>query len=124
MTASNQHSHESVWTAIEKEKRRDRTLRTIGVAAWGLTFLVVLVFAAIMVLQIMEIQRMVEIGMAPQRSVYLTALPLIGVVGVLSVLIATLATIGIFFRMRTASLIEIQQRLAALEAALTRPDAQ
>jgi len=36
------------------------------------------------------------------------------------VLIATLSTIGIFLRLRTASLIEIQLRLAALEEILTR----
>jgi hypothetical protein len=42
------------------------------------------------------------------------------VLGALAVLIATLSTIGIFLRLRTASLIEIQLRLAALEEILTR----
>ena len=39
-----------------------------------------------------------------------------------STLIATLSTVGIFLRLRTASLQEIQLRLAALEAMLTRDD--
>jgi hypothetical protein len=38
--------------------------------------------------------------------------------GMLSVLIATVTTIGMFVRMRTASLHEIQLRLAALEELL------
>ena len=42
------------------------------------------------------------------------------VLGVLSVLIATLSTVGMFLRQRTASLAEIQLRLAALEELLTR----
>jgi hypothetical protein len=37
------------------------------------------------------------------------------------VLIATLSTIGIFLRLRTSSLAEIQLRLAALEAMLSSP---
>ncbi len=45
-------------------------------------------------------------------------MPLIAVTGVLSVLIATVSTVGIFLRLRTASLAEIQVRLAALEQML------
>jgi uncharacterized membrane protein len=37
------------------------------------------------------------------------------VVGVLGLLVAILSTVGIFLRLRTASLSEIQLRLAALE---------
>jgi hypothetical protein len=47
------------------------------------------------------------------------AMPLFIVLGLLSVLIATLSTVGIFLRLRTASLAEIQLRLAALEEMLT-----
>lgn len=49
------------------------------------------------------------------HAVYDAALPLVAVVGVLSLLIATLGTVGIFLRLRTASLSEIQLRLANLE---------
>lgn len=42
-------------------------------------------------------------------------MPLVIALGILSVLIATVSTIGMFVRMRTASLHEIQLRLAALE---------
>lgn len=51
-------------------------------------------------------------------------MPLVVVLGTISLLIATLSTVGIFFRLRTASLAEIQLRLAALEDVLrSKPDA-
>ena len=45
-------------------------------------------------------------------------LPLVYVVGLVSLLIAVLSTIGVFIRSRTATLGEIQLRLAALESIL------
>ncbi len=42
-------------------------------------------------------------------------LPLVAVVGSISLLIAILATVGVFLRFCTASLSEIQLRMAALE---------
>ena len=48
--------------------------------------------------------------------------PLLVVVGVTALLIAILSTIGMFVRIRTASLAEIQLRLAALEQVLTGQD--
>ena len=44
-----------------------------------------------------------------------SAMPTVAVLGILSLLVATLSTVGIFLRLRTASLSEIQLRLAALE---------
>jgi hypothetical protein len=64
-------------------------------------------------------------GKVPRRAIADAALPLIVVLGLLSLLIATLTTVGIFLRLRTASLAEIQLRLAALEDMLaSRPDPQ
>jgi hypothetical protein len=48
-------------------------------------------------------------------SVAGVAMPFVGTLGMLSVLVATVSTIGVFIRMRTSSLHEIQLRLAALE---------
>jgi len=47
------------------------------------------------------------------------AMPLIGVLWTLSLLVSALTTVGVFLRLRTASLSEIQLRLAALEEMLT-----
>jgi len=55
------------------------------------------------------------VGALPWATVFAAAMPLVIVLGLLSVLVATLSTIGIFLRLRAASLAEIQLRLAALE---------
>jgi hypothetical protein len=108
-------AYETAWSAIDREKRRDSMVRRLSVIAWSTTFVVLLIFAAIMVERIVLVRRQVAIGMALPQSVYDAALPLVAVVGVLSLLIATLGTVGIFLRLRTASLSEIQLRLANLE---------
>ena len=43
MTTPNAASSEA-WTLIEKEKRRDRFIRRVSIAAWTVTFLILLVF--------------------------------------------------------------------------------
>lgn len=58
------------------------------------------------------------VGGATIGNVLALTMPLIAVTGVLSVLIATVSTVGVFLRLRTASLAEIQVRLAALEQML------
>lgn len=111
-------THEGVWGVIEREKRRDRIVRRISVIAWVVTFVVLFVFAAIMIQHIAVVRRRVLFGVEPWSAVYEAAMPLVAVVGALSLLIATLSTVGIFLRLRTASLAEIQLRLATLEEML------
>jgi hypothetical protein len=119
MTTPVSPASEKAWAMIDKEKRRDRLLRRVSIAAWSVTFGVVLVFAVIIGAQVSDTMRSVEVGVAPQMAVYRAAMPLLVVLGILSVLIATLSTVGVFLRLRTASLAEIQLRLAALEDMLT-----
>jgi hypothetical protein len=106
---------ERVWTAIEQDKRRDRRLRLISAVAWTVTIVLVLAFAALTAFQAAEMMRAVDAGVLPLTAVVGSFIPLILVMGLLSVLVATLSTIGIFLRLRTASLNEIQLRLAGLE---------
>lgn len=108
-------AYEAAWSAIEREKRRDRMVRRLSIVAWSTTFVVLLVFAAIMIQRIVLVQQRVATGFALPQAAYDAALPLVAVFGVLSLLVATLSTIGIFLRLRTASLSEIQLRLANLE---------
>ncbi|HEU4631741.1 MAG TPA: hypothetical protein VFS08_18475 [Gemmatimonadaceae bacterium] len=110
------------WSIIEREQRRDRLVRRTSLAAWSVTFVVVLVYGAIVAAQIAHAMRLVEVGAARPSAVYDAAIPLVLVVGVISLLVATLSTIGIFLRLRTASLAEIQLRLAALEEMLRTGD--
>jgi hypothetical protein len=122
MTPTIPSASEQAWAMIDQEKRRDRALRRISIAAWTATFLLVVFLAAISIWQMIEMMSMFggAGGIFP-ASAYIGALyPLLIVLGSLSVLIATLSTIGVFLRLRTTSLIEIQLRLAALEELLAR----
>ncbi|HET8650890.1 MAG TPA: hypothetical protein VFL95_12670 [Gemmatimonadales bacterium] len=59
--------------------------------------------------------RLHAVGVVSSGPFWAAAIPFLITLGVLSLLVATLSTIGIFLRLRTASLSEIQLRLAALE---------
>ncbi|HEY5546570.1 MAG TPA: hypothetical protein VIK50_10985 [Gemmatimonadaceae bacterium] len=109
----------SAWDAIESEKRRDRFIRKVSVVAWSVTGLLVLLLAILNGTQIYGLARGAMVGAVPWMSVAGAAMPFVIALGMLAVLIATVSTIGIFVRMRTASLHEIQLRLAALEELLS-----
>jgi hypothetical protein len=115
MTKHNSPAAESARAIIEKEKRLDRLVRRVCVAAWSVTFVIVLLFTAMIGAQVAPMFKAFEADALPFSVVVGSAMPLIVIVGFLSLLIATLSTVGIFLRMRTASLAEIQLRLAALE---------
>jgi uncharacterized membrane protein YhaH (DUF805 family) len=115
MTATRVSASGNVWQAIDNEKRRDRIIRNVSVVSWCITFLLVLALSAILVSQtIFVATRMRGVGVGWQLALPLM-MPLVISLGVLSVLIATLSTVAIFLRLRTASLNEIQLRLASLE---------
>ncbi len=103
------------WALIDQEKRRDRTLRRVSTVALIIVFIIVLLIAMMVGIQVSSMMRAFAAGMVPIMSVIGASMPLVIVLGLLSVLVATLSTVGIFLRMRTASLSEIQLRLAALE---------
>ncbi len=109
---------DELWNVVRKEKRVDRIIRWVSVTAWVSTFAVLLVYASVIFSQVAWTKKLVALGTAPQGAVWQTAMPLVIVVGLFCVLVATLSTIGVFLRFRTASLAEIQLRLAALEAML------
>jgi len=100
---------------IENERRRDRFIRRTSVVAWSVTFGLVLVVALMVGLQVSFFLRGAMAGEMPWAVVIGSTMPLIDVLWKLSLLVATLSTIAIFLRLRTASLAEIQLRLAALE---------
>jgi hypothetical protein len=123
MTTPNAGGTGTAWDAIDKEKRRDRLLRRVSVTAWGVTIGLVILLGALVSTQVITLARGAMVGALPWMAVAGAAMPFVIVLGILSVLIATLSTVGVFLRLRTASLGEIQLRLAALEemiAAQTR----
>lgn len=107
------------WAIIEQERRRDRLIRRVSVIAWTTTLVILLFFAVIIGVQVAQTAKLSEAGAVAWTAVFWSAMPLVVVLGIISLLIATLSTIGIFLRLRTASLAEIQLRLAALEGMLT-----
>ena len=109
-------SNAEAWAVVETEKRRDRALRRVSIAAWAATFVVVAVFAVIVAMHVSLNWSLSTVGAMDRRDVLDAAIPLVVVLGVLSLLIAVLATVGIFLRLRTASLADIQLRLATIEA--------
>jgi hypothetical protein len=106
---------ERVWAVIEREKRRDKLVRKVSIAAWSVTGGAVLAFGAVTTAEVWQLLRYVREGVAPWEIILDRVMPFIAVIGVLGLLIAVLSTVGIFLRLRTASLSEIQLRLAGLE---------
>lgn len=125
MTNSTSSSTDKTWALIERDKRLDRFIRKLCIAAWSVTLVIVLLFTVLIGSQVAEMFKAASAGALPWTVVVGSAMPLVIVLGFLSLLIATLCTIGIFVRIRTASLEEIRLRLAALEDMVaSRPDAQ
>ena len=112
-------SSSSVWDAIENEKKRDRFIRKVSVVAWSVTGALALVLTILVGIQIWELTVGALAGAVPWLSVAGVAMPFVIALGMLTVLIATVSTIGVFMRLRTSSLHEIQLRLAALEEMIT-----
>jgi hypothetical protein len=111
------------WALIEVEKRRDRLVRRVCVAAWGVTLGITLLVAAMVGVQVWQMWRMANVGALPWAAVVGAAMPLVAVLWTLGLLVAALSTVGVFLRFRSASLSEIQLRLATLEEMLaSRPD--
>lgn len=122
--ASIDERQEAVWAAIDREHRKDRFVKRLSVVAWSATAVILLVFAGFIGRDVAHTARLAEIGAVRSDAVLDALMPLIAVLGSVSLLVAVLATIGVFLRLRTASLSEIQHRLAALESAiLDRPEA-
>jgi hypothetical protein len=127
MATQSRAGDEQLWAQIEREKRIDTRLRRVSIVAWACTLLFTLVFAILTGLQTARV--MVQFTRVPSDDwgtilqaamIAQVLVPIVVVLMILSALIGTLSTVGIFLRLRTASLQEIQLRLASLEAMLTR----
>jgi hypothetical protein len=119
MTTSAAPGGATGWNAIERERRLDRLVRRICVAAWSATFVLTGCYAALVGREVLFELRLQAVGGATTESVLAVATPLVIALGILALLVAALSTVAIFLRFRTAALGEIQLRLAALEAMLT-----
>jgi hypothetical protein len=112
------HAFSDPLDLVDRERQRDRTIRRVSIAAWAVTFVAAAAFAGIVAIRMIHLAQLVAVGAGDRQALWQAAVPLVVVLGVLSLLVAVLATVGVFLRLRTASLVEIQLRLAALEAML------
>ena len=108
----------SAWDAIDRERRLDRLVKGICIAAWTVTFLLTLGYAALVAAEVRHAMQLRDVGAGTTEAVMDAAMPLVIALGVLALLVATLSTVGMFLRFRTAALGEIQMRLAAMEGVI------
>jgi uncharacterized membrane protein (DUF485 family) len=115
MNQNNENSNAQVWSLIEKEKKRDRVIRRISRVAWGGTLIMLLVFLAFTLYDLSHHVSLYRLGLIPYERVLNTVVPFAIILGSLSLVVAILSTVGVFLRLRTTSLMEVQQRLVNLE---------
>jgi hypothetical protein len=115
MNASAKEQKDRVWQLMEAEKKRDRILQRIGLAAWILTLAALLFTALGIATNVWWAVQAFQAGQVGVSIIFREAMPLVWAVGGVSLLVAVLATVGMFLRLRAASLDEIRVRLAALE---------
>jgi hypothetical protein len=115
---------QELWSWIEGERVLDRRVRRVSKIAWIVTLVALLLYGArVLVNVVVMLSNASGKGYPPGELLAIAldqALPLITVLGLLSFLVAVLSTIGVFLRFRTASLAEIQTRLAAMEELLLK----
>jgi hypothetical protein len=112
------------WAVVELEQRRDRAIRRIAIVCWAVVFGFALLYAGAYASFV--IQSILE---APPENrswggLLFSILPALGMFMGVASTAAVIATVGVFLRFRSASMAEIQFRLASLEQLLTtRADA-
>jgi len=107
---------------LEIEQHRDRLVRRVSLAGWIGTFVVLAGYAGIVGADVLRTWRMVQVGAAPRGAIFDALVPLLAAAGGLSLFVAVVATVGVFLRFRTASLGDIQLRLAILESMISGRD--
>lgn len=119
MNEVNETTKDPVWAMIEREKKRDRFIKIVNRGAWSVTLIVLSIFLIFTVRDYLQMQELYNKGVVSQESVMDTVVPFLVILGSLSLIVGILATIGTFLRLRTTSMLEIQQRLANLEQIVT-----
>ena len=107
-----------VWAAIEKEKRFDRFVRRACITAWAVTVGLLVLFGIGSAIAAVQMVKLIAAAGMPWMSLIGPVMPFLGALWTVCLLVATLTTVGVFLRLRTSSLSEIQLRLAALEEML------
>ena len=104
-----------IWKAIDKEHRIDRMIKRISRVTWGRTFLLLGVYLVYTLQNVQLMMQRYKAGVASYEMVTDSVTPFFITFGTIVLVVAILSTVGVFLRLRTASLLEIQQRLSHLE---------
>ena len=116
MSSLKPHTVDSeIWDLVQGEKKRDQKVVLLSKIAWSVTGIAVLMFGAIQFSHFLQYLELIALGTGSMDQLWAQLTPLVAVIGIIGLIIAILATVGIFLRLRTSSLHEIQVRLAALE---------
>ena len=103
------------WDIIEREKRRDILIKKASMVAWVVTLLLAGIYAVSVVAMAVTVARSFIARGLPMLIILAAVTPLVESLGTLMLILAVLGTLGVFLRFRTASVNELQLRLAALE---------
>ncbi len=109
----------ALWDIIEREKRRDNMIKWVSRIAWSITLIVLTIFLVFTIQDYSTALGRYQSGLVARSEVRLTVIPFLQVSGSLALIVGILATVGMFLRLRTTSMLEIQQRLANLEQMIT-----
>lgn len=118
MKTANENQN-ALWDIIEREKRTDKMIKWVNRIAWSVILVVLLVFLVFTIQDYSRTMSLYQKGLIPLANVKLTVTPFLKVLGLLALIVGVLATVGMFLRLRTTSMLEIQQRLANLEQIVT-----
>ena len=120
----NKKSEQNIWEKIEAEERTDRLIRKLSKIAWAATLLFVVIYAVITAIEFFKFLRLYNVGAVSIDQLMSVLMPFILIIGGIFLIIAILSTIGVFLRLRTSSLSEIQLRLSRLEEIFSRSSEQ
>ena len=118
MNAATQQQKDRIFELIESEKDRDLKLQKIATTAWILVFAALLFTAVGIGFNVWWAAQAYLSQQAGLSVIFREAMPFVWVAGATCLLVAVLSTVGVFLRFRTASLAEIQLRLAVVEEML------
>lgn len=110
---------ENILEAIEKERRKDQLIRRMNRVGWIVTLSVLLVFLVFTIRDFAQTYQNYIKGRVLMDNVIETLMPFLVTLGILGFTVAILSTVGMFLRLRTTSLLDMQQRLANLEKMLS-----
>ena len=119
MNEANINPKEQIWAQIDKEKKRDRFVRRVSRVSWGVTLVALVAVLYTFGIELSNNLDLYNRKAVPASNVWDVVYKMVKLIGIFGFIIAIISTVGVFLRLRTTSLLEIQQRLANLEQMVT-----